>query len=416
MINVNSILVIFLLILTIFSFQINILFFYIKINELIIILLSPLVALYISKNYNNIKNIIPIVYFNFFLFLFIISIYFFFISILHNKAINFDHLHNIKQKLIMYLYLITFFLFLLKSKIKTSYILNILNILILMAGYIGLLTYDNLDLRHQIYNIYNQGIYNLDKFYRFDGYDRSMSIFTGFDIASITYFTGVFCNFYLLIGIKNLYQKIYHIISIFLLLLFISISGRIGFIALGILIFIYLFYNFKTQIILKLLLITILIYYFFKKLNFITYTESNIDRHSLEDIFFDFKLSMHEHLIDINYPKNIFFFFGNGYSDEFISDFGFVNIFCNGGILISIFYIYFVIKMYLYSKKIKYFKLENSETRKILLYFCFFFTMFILNLKGNEYYSNNVTGYLTVIILSLFSRDIFQILLKKNYK
>ena len=106
-------------------------------------------ALYISKNYNNIKNIIPIVYFNFFLFLFIISIYFFFISILHNKAINFDHLHNIKQKLIMYLYLITFFLFLLKSKIKTSYILNILNILILMAGYIGLLTYDNLDLRHQ---------------------------------------------------------------------------------------------------------------------------------------------------------------------------------------------------------------------------------------------------------------------------
>ena len=40
--------------------------------------------------------------------------------------------------------------------------------------------------------------------------------------------------------------------------------------------------------------------------------------------------------------------------------------------------------------------------------------MFILNLKGNEYYSNNVTGYLTVIILSLFSRDIFQILLKKK--
>ena len=96
-----------------------------------------------------------------------------------------------------------------------------------------------------------------------------------------------FVIFYLLIGIKKSISKnIYHIISIFLLLLFISISGRIGFIALGILIFIYLFYNFKTQIILKLLLITILIYYFFKKLNFITYTESNIDRHSLEDIFF----------------------------------------------------------------------------------------------------------------------------------
>ena len=82
---------------------------------------------------------------------------------------------------------------------------------------------------------------------------------------------------------------------------------------------------------------------------------------------------MHEHLIDINYPKNIFFFLEMVIVMNFISDFGFVNIFCNGGILISIFYIYFVIKMYLYSKKIKYFKLENSETRKILLYFCFFF-------------------------------------------
>lgn len=304
---------------------------------------------------------------------------------------------------------------------KTRLLIALL-ISICLAGLLGYYAMYDSRVSMKLIRMYNPDIeYNKYFEYTFDMSVRAISVFHGYDQASVTYAFGCILAIVLTMTMKkDLKYRLGSVASIPILLVSIISSARIGFISLlggGIVLYLW---PYKKRLTSKILVMIILLCFFVllphigalfpKNTTFYRFSDAleifNFgEKNSLMERSKGLFGVMESQVLDTIYPDGVNMVFGFGDNTRFISDVAYISIFVKYGLvgLFAVFYIYFrwisssltMIRIGMWNN----IPLERRAVSFMLPSITVLF--FIAAMKGPLYFITIKTGELVSIIIGL---------------
>ena len=351
MLNIKKLFYSFLIVLYPFSVlfcpRLNIGFTHARIDELLVFIWAPIAL--VSFLFSKIKRI-TIVYYLVFLSL---SILFTFGVLYAGSSTGWSipNLKNVSRPVFFLMNLIVLRYWIYKGKVKIKTVLLSLVASITIAGVIGLYATTNPTFAYWLTNTYASGIFDMEAPYRFNMSFRAMSVFSGYDQASITYAIGVILSLFIVLNYwRRKALRYLCILMIILLTMSIISSARVGIIALmgGLIVFfsftiskkITIFYIFSTALAILILGTFILPFardviptYSTNRLMELTEVFNFKSHYSILERVQGFNALYYTQVRYVNYPRGWNIILGYGDDGKFISDVGYINVFCRYGLL-----------------------------------------------------------------------------------
>ena len=407
--------------------------FYARIDEILILLCVPMVLAdlraqtnYTYKTFRG-KLVKPYV------FLFLLFCW----GIIWGNSfgnLNSSYIRYILKPLYLILAAFAFKSMLTRAKINKPLVLISMLSAICSAGLLGYYAMYNYGLSIKLIQLYMPDLlYNRFLHSSFNMSVRAMSVFYGYDQASVTYAMGCIFIIALVICIqKNAKYKLLLILFAFILLGSIVSSARIGFVSFlgGALIMLTL--PRKKRLSSSLLIIFIVLIFFVLLPNIGVLFPENKTLERFSDVlrifsaetstpFIERSEGLHgvieSQLLNINYPDGVDIVFGFGDDTNFVSDIAYASIFVKYGLigLLVTFYVFFVwmssgIKMVSYGLR-KKIPLESTISFFILPGLAALFL--IAAMKGPLYFLSLKTGELVSMLLGLSLFE-FEVILNRD--
>lgn len=401
----------------IFSPRINLILTHARIDELIVFLFLPFSLQHFLRSEKGVfRNhrrtlLLP------FLTLFIL----FTLGLIHGgepENWTFQTVNQACRPLIVIANVLVLRYWILKSNIKFMYLLLGFIIAITLAGVLGLAAMTKPALALALQNIYVPNIAQYGDLYRFDMSTRAMSVFAGYDQASMTYAIAIIFSIFIFLNFNSLILKAFSILMSFCLLSAIVTSARIGFIAIIFAFVVIYVFNIKIKLGYTTMFICLAGAFLFILLTYnqlFLINDQTITRFADVLNLFDFSspipfwersegvnVVLRTQVYGIHYPQGLDMIWGIGDRGEFISDIGFIGTFVKYGFIgiAALLYIFISIGYmgYRIGKKAKglYFYLPISSLLPGLM------AMFIVgSMKGGLYFITYKIGELFAFILAL---------------
>ena len=340
--------------LVLFSPRIPIIITHARVDELLVLLWLPFAVKHYVQTSNKYQRTYNASYFRAFLFLFVVFVF----GLLYGDGEarwSRENLKLVTRPIVIILNILVLRFWIFRANMKRVHLVAGLIAAVTLAGAVGYLAMSSPALADSLKILYAQEI-PLYKAYAFDMSSRAMSVFVGYDQASITYAIGIILSLYLFFNYRTSFGKSFSAITTICLFVAIVSSARIGLVSLFFGVLVLLVMNMKGRMLMiasvccPLFLLSFLLMPF---LDFVFPNSETIERFMDAVALLDFNSPLpfwersygmnaviQQQVYGILYPHGSEVVFGFGDNGEFVSDIGYVTVFVKYGIvgLLSVFY------------------------------------------------------------------------------
>jgi hypothetical protein len=262
--------------------------------------------------------------------------------------------------------------------------------------------------------------YDFADTYSFNMAGRAMSVFAGYDQASITYALGCMMSLFFFLNSRTFFLKVFSLLMSMSLIVAIISSARIGFVALLLGILVFLVMNIKRRIFLPFcVLVFVSLALLLPAMGFLFPENKPIERFMDVVALFDISSSVPfwerssgvdsvliSQVYGLLYPQGTGLIFGFGDNGLFVSDVGYITVFVKYGIvgLVILFSAMFMIgwRGYRTGKKSMTLVTKYKASIPLNMILPAIISLFIVaSFKGGLYFITYKTGELFAFILAL---------------
>lgn len=404
--------------LVLFSPRIPILFTHARLDELLVLLWLPFSLQHyvqVAQGYGRKFNAS---YFRAFLILFAV----FLLGLLYGEddaRWNFENIKLVTRPIIVIINILVVRYWIYRSNASINQLVFGFVVAVMFAGAVGYFAMFSPALAERLDILYGHE-YDFADTYSFNMAGRAMSVFGGYDHASITYALGSIMSLFLFFNFRTYFLKAFAALITISLMVAIISSARIGFVALLFGVVVFLVMNMKRRIFITfgaLLLVSLCL--LVPSLELLFPENKPIERFLDAVALFDFSSSSHiwerssgvsgvlfTQVYGLIYPEGADMVLGFGDNGKFISDVGYVTIFVKYGMvgLVTLFSALFMLgnRGYRTGKKAMAMVTENGGAIPISMILPGLMTLFIVgSFKGGLYFLTYKTGELFAFILAL---------------
>ena len=336
--------------LVLFSPRFNLVFTHARVDEFIVLLSLPFAVIHYAKFAIGNARRGNIIYFRALLILFLV----FAIGLLYGEGVerwSQSNLMLVARPIVVILNVLVVRYWIYRAQANSFYLITGLVVAVTLAGVLGCLAMGSPALAGLLQETYASGIDLYGETSRFDMSIRAMSVFSGYDQASMAYALGGGLSLFLFYNARTIFGKLLSVLAMFCLIISIVASARIGFVALLFCVFVILSLSIKIRgKIVKISyicgFILLLSFFLFPLSNKLFPNNITVERFS--DVFQIFDIASSQsveersegvsgvlstEVYQIRYPDGIDMLLGFGDHGVFVSDVGLVTVYVKYGIV-----------------------------------------------------------------------------------